>query len=355
MADKPASDKTEQPTSRRLSKARAEGQVPTSAELPSALTLGAVLVTLYLTGTQLLQWFISQMREGMGCEHTMFTNPEAFLGFAKSKMAAALWVMVPLFVTIMIAGIAGSVFVSGWQVSPKALKLKLSTLNPVTGMKQLFSSRSLMQLGLSIAKLVFIGLIVYGYLKDKLDFLAALRWSWSMELASAMGELLFGVVARIVIAVLVIAVSDAIYQKWKYIQELKMTKQEVKEERKQDEGSPEVKRKLRLVQFEMVRKRMMQQVPKANVVLVNPTHVAVALKYDAKEMNAPVLVAKGGDIMAEKIKEIARMNGIPIIRRKELARTIYNTVEVDQPIPEGLYVAVAEILAMIHRLRKRRA
>jgi flagellar biosynthetic protein FlhB len=175
-----------------------------------------------------------------------------------------------------------------------------------------------------------------------------------MELMTAMGQLIFGAVLRIVIAVMVIAVADSVYQKWKYIHELKMTRQEVKEERRQDEGSPEVKRKLRLVQFEMVRKRMMQKVPKANVVLVNPTHVAVALQYDAKEMAAPVVVAKGGDLLAEKIKEIARAHGIPIIRRRELARTIFDTVEVDEPIPQELYVAVAEILAMIHRLRKRR-
>jgi flagellar biosynthetic protein FlhB len=354
MADKPAADKTEQPTSRRLSKAQSEGQVPSSVELPSALSLAALLITLYLTGAHLIQWFSTQMREGMGCEHAMFTNPEAFVGFMNSKFTAALWVMVPSFIAIVIGGLAANLIVSGFHVAPKALKMKLDTLNPVSGAKQLFSSRSVVQLLFSIVKLVFIGLIVYVYLKDKLDLLASLRWAWSTELMGALGELIFGVVARIVICVMVIGIIDAAYQKWKYTQELKMTKQEVKEERKQDEGSPEVKRRVRMVQFEMVRKRMMQKVPTANVVLVNPTHVAVALKYNARDMGAPVVVAKGGDVMAEKIKELARMHGIPIIRRKELARTIFNTVEVDQPIPEGLYVAVAEILAMIHRLRKRR-
>jgi flagellar biosynthesis protein FlhB len=354
MADKPASDKTEQPTARRLYKARSQGQVPTSVELPNALTLAALLLTFYLTISHILQWFTGEMREGLLCSHTIFNNQEAFAGFVKAKLSSAMWVMVPSFIAIIVAGIVGNLLVSGLNVAPNGLKLKFDSLNPVNGIKQLFSSRSAMQLLLSIVKLIFIGLIVYVYLRDKLNDLAALRWAWSSELMSALGDILFGVVARIVIGALIVGVIDASYQKWKYIQELKMTKQEVKEERKQDEGSPEVKRKLRMVQFEMVRKRMMQKVPKANVVLVNPTHVAVALQYDAKEMGAPIVVAKGGDMMAEKIKEIARAHGIPIIRRKELARSIFNTVEIDQPIPEGLYVAVAEILAMIHRLRKRR-
>jgi flagellar biosynthesis protein FlhB len=354
MAEQSAADRTEQPTSRRLSKAKSEGQFPASPELVNALALAALLLTLYMMSSYLLEWFTSQVREGLVCEHTMFANSASFTGFFKGKLTAALWIMLPLFLAITAGGLVANLVVSGFHVAPHGMKIKLDTLNPVSGLKQLFSSRSLLQLVLSFAKLIFIGLIVYVYLRDKLDFLAGMRWAWSAEFLAGIGGLAFGVLARVILCVLLIGVSDALYQKWKYIQELKMTKQEVKEERKQDEGSPQVKKKLRMVQFEMVRKRMMQKVPKANVVLVNPTHVAVALQYDSKNMGAPIVVAKGADVMAEKIKEVARAHGVPIIRRKELARTIFNTVEVDQPIPEGLYVAVAEILAMIHRLRKRR-
>jgi flagellar biosynthesis protein FlhB len=354
MADKPAADRTEQPTPKRLYRARSEGQVPSSAELPSALTLGAMLLTLYLTGAQLLGWFTSEMRQGFMCEHSMYTDPSAFVGFVNTKMTALMWAVAPLLIALTIAGVTGNLVTSGLNISSKALKLKLGTLNPISGMKQLFSARSLVQLLLSIVKLFFIGLIVYMYLRDKLDDLAAMRWAWSGQFISAMGQLIGGAVMRIIIAVMVIALIDVKFQKWKYIEELKMTKQEVKEERRQEDGSPEVKRRIRIVQFEMVRRRMMQKVPKANVVLVNPTHVAVAIQYDSREMDAPLVVAKGADVLAEKIKEIARAHGVPIIRRKELARTIYETVKVDEAIPEGLYVAVAEILAMIHRLRKRR-
>jgi flagellar biosynthetic protein FlhB len=160
---------------------------------------------------------------------------------------------------------------------------------------------------------------------------------------------------RIGIVLLIMGIADAFYQKWKYIKGLKMTKQQVKEELKETMGSPEVKRRIRQVQLQTSMKRMLKEIPKASVVLVNPTHVAVALRYDAKTMESPVMVAKGADYLAEKIREIARAYGVPIVRRPELARTIYSTVKLGNPIPETLYVAVAEVLAMIYRLRKRKA
>jgi flagellar biosynthetic protein FlhB len=156
------------------------------------------------------------------------------------------------------------------------------------------------------------------------------------------------------VALLIIAVIDVFFQKWKYTQDLKMTKQEVKQERKDIDGSPEVKSRVRRIQIEMARQRMLQEVPKASVVLVNPTHVAVALRYEAKTMEAPVMVAKGADHLAEKIREIARAYGVPIVRRPELARTIYSTVKPGDAIPQTLYAAVAEVLAMIYRLRHRK-
>ena len=159
---------------------------------------------------------------------------------------------------------------------------------------------------------------------------------------------------RICIALLVIAAIDVFFQKWKHTKDLKMTRQEVKTERKDTEGSPELKGRIRRVQIEMAKKRMLQEVPKANVVLVNPTHVAVALRYETKTMDAPVVLAKGADHLAEKIREIARAYGVPIIRRPELARTLYSAVKPGDSIPQALYVAVAEVLAMIYRLRHRK-
>ena len=184
--------------------------------------------------------------------------------------------------------------------------------------------------------------------------LAELRWAWSAHILAVIAKITFGMLIRVCIALLIIALADAFYQKWKYIRDLRMTRQEVKQERKDTEGSSELKGRIRRAQIEKSMKRMMEEVPKASVVLVNPTHVAVALRYDVKTMDAPVMVAKGADHLAEKIREIARAYGVPVIRKPELARTIYSTVKPGDPIPEALYAAVAEVLAMIYRLRHKK-
>ncbi|MHC4727436.1 MAG: EscU/YscU/HrcU family type III secretion system export apparatus switch protein, partial [Planctomycetota bacterium] len=232
---------------------------------------------------------------------------------------------------------------------------KFDQLNPIAGLKKLVNARSLVKLLLDVLKLLFISLIVWFYLRSRLDMLARLRWAWSAQILVVIAKIILGMMIRIGIVLLVMGIADAYYQKWKYIQELKMTKQEVKEEMRDTLGSPEVKSRIRKLQFQAVLQRMLQEVPKANVVLVNPTHVAVALRYDAETMESPVVVAKGADHLAEKIREIARAYGVPIIRRPELARTIYSTVKLGNPIPETLYVAIAEVLAMIYRLRHRKA
>jgi flagellar biosynthetic protein FlhB len=206
----------------------------------------------------------------------------------------------------------------------------------------------------SILKLFFVSIIVWLYIRSNLDAFAAIRWAWSAQILAAMAKIILGLMIRVCIALLVIAIADVLYQKWKYTEDLKMTRQEVKEERKEVEGSPEVKKRIRKIQFEMTLRRMLQEVPKASVVLVNPTHVAVALRYEPKTMEAPVMVAKGADHMAEKIREIARAYGVPVVRKPELARTIYSTVKLGGAIPQTLYVAVAEVLAMIYRLRRRK-
>ncbi|MGD8787737.1 MAG: EscU/YscU/HrcU family type III secretion system export apparatus switch protein, partial [Phycisphaerales bacterium] len=251
--------------------------------------------------------------------------------------------------------VIASIAVSGWNYSPGALKLRFDQLNPMAGLSKLFNARALVKLLLSILKLLVISLIAWFYLRDRLDTLAGLRWAWSAQILVITAKIIFGLIIRIGIALLVMCIADAIYQKWKYINDLKMTKQEVKEELKDTIGSPEVKKRIRTIQFQAALKRILQEVPKASVVLVNPTHVAVALRYEAKTMEAPVMVAKGADHLAEKIREIARAYGVPIIRRPELARTIYSTVEPGNPIPDALFVAVAEVLAMIYRLRRKKA
>jgi flagellar biosynthetic protein FlhB len=258
-------------------------------------------------------------------------------------------------VVLSAGSIMSCVAVGGLNFSPGAVNFRWNLVNPVSGLQKLVNARSLVRLLASILKLVFVTIIAWLYLQGKLNTLATLRWAWSAQMAAVTGRIILGLMIRIGIALLVIGIADTLYQKWKYTQDLKMTRQEVKQERKDTEGAPEVKGRIRRIQYEMAMRRISAEVPKASVVLVNPSHVAVALRYDAKTMEAPMVVAKGAGYLAERIREIARAYGVPIVRRPELARTIYSTVEPGSLIPESLYVAVAEVLAMIYRLRHRKA
>ena len=354
MPEKPAAERTEQPTPKKLERARKKGKVPQSQELTSIVTLLALIMIVALLGPSLLQWFIMQVKHGMSCEIAVFADSRAFWSFTKAKIVDSILIVCPILAALFAGSVLACAAISGLNFAPEAISLKFSQLNPVTGFGKLVNARSMVKLLASILKLLFVSFIVWFYLESRLDMLANLRWAWPTQILVVIAKIILGLAIRVGIALLVIGIADAFYQKWKYLQELKMTRQEVKQERKDIEGSPEVKTRIRRAQYELARKRMLQEVPKASVVLVNPKHVAVALRYDAKTMESPVLVAKGADQLAEKIREIARAYGVPIIRKPELARTIYSTVELGGPIPQTLYVAVAEVLAMIYRLRHRK-
>ncbi len=355
MADKPAAEKTEQPTQRKLRKARDKGQVPQSQELPAAVSIVVLVAVLALSAPSLLQWFMVQLKQGVSGEIGIFTDSESFVNFVNSKIISSVVVMCPILAALCVGSVLSCVAVSGLNFAPQALSLKFSAINPVKGFERLFNVKSVVKLAVSIAKLIVVSTIVWFYLRSRIDTLAAMRWAWSGQIIVAIAKIILGMLTRVCAALLIIAAIDVVFQKWKFTQELKMTKQEVKRERKDTDGSPEVKSRIRRIQIEMARKRMLQEVPKADVVLVNPTHVAVALRYDAKTMEAPVMVAKGADHLAEKIREIANAYGVPVIRKPQLARTIYSTVKAGDAIPEKLYLAIAEVLAMIYRLRHRKA
>jgi flagellar biosynthetic protein FlhB len=354
MAEKPAAEKTHYPTFRKLEKARQKGHLPQSQELTSVVTLLVLIAMVALLGQSLTQWFIVQIRHGMLCERFVFADTEAFLSFINGKTADLILVILPILVALFAGAILAGAAISGLNFSPRAVELKFSQLNPVEGFGKLVNARSMVKLLASILKLSFVSLIVWYYLKSRLDVFATLRWAWSTQILAVIAKIIFGLLIRVGVVLLVIGIADAFYQKWKYIHDLKMTRQEVKQDRRDTEGSPEVKGRIRRLQIEMTSRRMLQEVPKASVVLVNPTHVAVALRYETKGMEAPVMVAKGVDHLAEKIREIARAYGVPIVSRPELARAIYSTVKPGNPIPEALYVAVAEVLAMIYRLRHKK-
>ena len=350
-----AANRTEQPTARRLGRAKSKGNVPQSQELVSVVTLLVLVASITFLAPKLLQWFIYQIQHGMSCDNSVFADSKGFLDFIGKKLIDATLIVSPIFAALAVGSFVATVAVSGLNFSPGAIEIKFNQLNPVAGLQKLFDVQALVKLLLSAAKLLVVSLVVWFYLKNKLEMLATLRWAWSTQILIVIAKIILGLMVRLGIILLIIGIADAYYRKWKYIENLKMTKQEVKQEMRDTLGSPEVKKRLRQAQLQAALQRMLQEVPKASVVLVNPTHVAVALSYDAETMESPIMIAKGADHLAEKIREIARAYGVPIVRRPELARTIYSTVQLGSPIPESLYVAVAEVLAMIYRLRRRKA
>ena len=354
MADQPVAEKRYHPTFRKLQKARQRGHLPQSQELMSVATLLVLVAMVALLGPSLMKWFVVQIKHGMSCENVVFSNGEAFIAFINGKIVDSILVVIPVLVALFVSAILAGVAVSGFNFAPGAVELKFDKLNPVTGFGKLFNVRSLVKLLISILKLLCVSLVVWFYIRSRLEVFASLRWSWSAGILAVTAKLVLGLLIRVGVVMLLIGIADVIFQRWKYIHDLKMTRQEAKQDRKDTEGSPEVKGRIRRIQVEMASRRMLREVPKASVVLVNPTHVAVALRYDSSEMEAPIMVAKGADQLAERIREIARAYGIPIIRRPELARTIYSTVKPGNPIPEALYVAVAEVLGMIYRLRRKK-
>ncbi len=354
MADKPAAERTEKPTPERLRKAREEGRVPQSAEVPSALIIGMLLTALAVMAPTLHRWFVCQVQQGLSCQHPGPASVHSFSALFRARAAQALMALLPFLLCGAAASVLASLVSSGWAFAPRAVRPKLERISPVQGLKNLFSARSAVRLVVSIAKLVVVLLICYWYLRGKLNRCLSLGQLSPEGALVAIAGLVFGLVLRVGVALLAIAGGDLLFQRWKYLRDLRMTRQEFREERRQHEPSPEVRGRIRAVQIELVKKRMLQEVPEADVVVTNPTHVAVALRYEAETMDAPQVVAKGGDLLAEKIKEIARTHDVPIVERPELARMLYETVEVGQSVPESLYLAVAELLAMIYRLRKKR-
>ncbi len=354
MAEKPAAEKTEQPTPRKLQKARGEGQTPQSQDMISAVTLMVLLLSIAFTGPSLFQWFKSKVTLGMSAQAGVFADSQAFITYLQARMIEAITVTLPILVALCVSVVLTSISIGGATLSASAIQFKLDSLNPATAVGKLFNTRSAVRLITSIFKLFLVSLIVWFYLRDKTEMLATLRWAWSIQIIGAIAKITFGLGIRVGVGVLIIGLADAYYQKWQYTQDMKMTRQEVKQERKDTDGSPELKSKIRRMQMEMSMKRLAQEVPKANVILVNPTHFAVALRYEAKTMDAPILLAKGADHQAQKIIQIARSYGIPIVRRPEVTRAIYASVKPGQPIPESLYMAVAEVLAMLFRLRQKR-
>lgn len=359
--DGPGGEKTEEPTAKKLGDARKEGQVAKSKELITSLMLLAlfVLVKFYIgnVGRQMIECiseffsFIPKIvfnsQYGMRMDDTT--------GVMQTAMSGILDMAVPFFIVAIVIGILGNALQQKWLVTTKPLKPKLSKLNPVSGIKRIFSVKQLVEIAKSLAMLIVMGVVIYNTIKDKLSILFTFYDISIYEALAITGDILVDVGIKISVVFIIIGIIDLIYQRRKFRKDMKMTKQEVKDEYKNAEGDPQVKSQIRRKMMEVSRRRMMEALPEADVVITNPTHFAVALKYEADKGMAPVVIAKGADYLAFDIKEKAKEYGIEIVENKPLARILYNNVEVGAQIPPELYQAVAEVLAFVYSIKNKTA
>ncbi len=354
-SDGPGGEKTEEPTSKKLEDARKEGQVAKSREFASSFTMLGLFVLLRIwmgtLGEQMAELF-----GGFYGRISYFTalpayrdNSNEYSTLIKIGLLRTLIIMLPFLLTGLVISFVADLVQVKWKPTRKPLKPKLSKISPVSGIKRLFSVSKLVELVKSLLKIGVMILVVVNVLEDQWPLLFMLYDMPMMQAVAICGELLIDIGMRISLIFLGIAVFDYIYQKRKFHKDMKMTKQEVKEEYKSQEGDPAIKGKIRQKMQEASRRRMMQALPQADVVITNPTHYAVALRYDKEIAEAPFLVAKGADHMAQKIKEAAKEYDIEIVENKPLARSLYANVELGEEIPEELYVAVAEVLAIVYR------
>ena len=345
-------EKTEEPTAKRLDKAKEDGQVPRSRELTTTAVLLAGTIGLMVFGGGIAQALVDVMSASFSLDRTAISDPSQMFALLGASFSDALWSLVPLFAVLLIASIAGPIGLGGWLFSAKSLAPKLDRINPMSGLKRMFSVKSLMELVKSIAKVLLVGIAAYVLLlimKNELLGLAHEDINRGMRHA-----LQLALYAAIILAAVTIAIAaiDIPFQIHEHTQKLKMSKQDLKDELKDTEGKPEVKGRIRQLQYEMAQRRMMSNVPDADVVITNPTHFSVALKYNPESMGTPILVAKGVDHAAIKIREIAKEHGIEFVEAPPLARAIYHTTDIEDEIPEGLFVAVAQVLAYVFQLRE---
>ena len=352
MPETGGQERTEKGTAKRRQQSRQRGQVAQSREIPSVLILMTALGFFYFAGAWMF-WNISEFIGGVyqNLDTLRLNTVSDASAFSVDIIKKLFSILIPFFVPLLIAGLVGNIGQVGFEMHGGPLKPKLSKINPIAGFKKFVSLRTLVELGKSIMKLVIIGGISYGLIKAEMRGFPPLMQQGVGEILLFIAQVAFKILFFVCLALIILALLDYIYQRWQFEQSIKMTKQEVKDERKQSEGDPRVKSRIRKAQLEMAARRMMEAVPEADVVITNPVHLAVALKFEASEMMAPAVIAKGAGHIAERIKEIAREHQVPIVEDKPLAQTLFKIVEIGEFIPVELYRAVAEILAYVYRLR----
>lgn len=349
-------DKTEQPSERKINKAREDGKIAKSPELVAAVDLTAAVLMLWYFGSVCVEVFGAILRENLSAaDMKEILDPSAAWVALGRACVRGLPVLAAAVGVITLVSLLGHLQQVKFVLSTKAIEPKLERLNPVEGFQRIFKLKNLVKSGFAVIKLVLILTTIGGAVVVYAQEFASLPLLDVVPAFKLMALLVFKVLAWVLTILVIIGLLDYFYQKWQHLQDLKMTKNEVKDERKETDGDPELKARINRVAREIAKGRMQRDVPKADVVVTNPTHFAVALRYDTDKMAAPVVVAKGADFLAFEIRRIAVANRVPIVEKPELARALYANVKVGQAIDSRFYQTVAEVLAYVYRLQGRAA
>jgi flagellar biosynthetic protein FlhB len=350
MAEQTGQERTHPATPRKRQKAREDGQVAKSREVNSVMLLGGAIGFFVLFGGSWVQTWIQTMQQGLD----VFSTFEMDLGWSelgRHWMKRLLTLLSPILVLFPLLALAAGLPQVGFHITTKVLVPKPNRISPASGLKRLFSASGLVEALKSVGKVLLIGWIAFITLRSEIPgfpLLCTLPLGGALSYAAFVA---FKLVIRVWVALFFLALLDYLFQRWNYERELRMTKQEIKEESKETEGDPQVKARVRSVQMSLSRQRMMHEVPTADVVITNPDHVAVALRYERDKEMAPLVVAKGAGRLCERIKEVAREHGVPVIEKPPLARLLYKQVELGREIPVEVYRIVAEILSYVYRLK----
>jgi len=351
MSEADKHSKTEQPTQRKLSESKRKSSPPLSRDMTATVSLLVSMVVLYALGGQMLSGLTENCRgifAGMG--KIAITETSVYSLLLKQFLSIG-QILAPFLVMVMIAGIMGVVIQGNVSFSTERLQLKFENLNPLPGFKRFFNKQAAVEGIKSIVKIIIVGYIAYRILRDEMDGILYLTDSDVSGILSFISHIAYKIVIHTCGVMIVLAVLDLAFVKWNYLQNLKMTKEEVKKEAKDTDGDPHVRGRQKKLRYERAYRRLRQIIPTADVVVTNPTHYAVAIKYDRNRMGAPVVLAKGVDHLAQRIKAMARENNVMLVENRFLARELYASVKEGHEIPESLYVAVAEVLAYVYGIK----
>jgi flagellar biosynthetic protein FlhB len=351
----PKPEQTEKATPKRREESRKKGQVPRSTELAGSVAFLAIVLIFHAFFAPLMDGLQSSLRgyfSRLGEQTQDVTYHSATQAFVQAGGGAVAIVLL-VFVIAFVIGIAANVAQFGFLFTAKSLKPNFGKLNPITGIQNIFGKRIFVQLGKQLLKLIVVAIILYNSISGNLSFFVTVGQSSPGAIVNLTMELIYDIAWKFGLMLVAIGIIDYIYERWQLEQNMKMSKQEVKDEWRQAEGNPEAKGAMKKRQRETSRRRMMQAVPRATVVVTNPTHFAVALEWDEENMDAPVVIAKGADLVAKRIREMALEHRIPIMENPPLARTLYDRVEIDQAIPPNLYAAVAQVIAFVYKLKRK--